>query len=153
MIEQHKCSCGAIISSYQVRCYRCNDAKIIADAEKVEPTTPLNVVGTEDYFDCLDEAAEEFAGEWAHPCFSEPLHIDPKRSAAMLAEQASEWMCEEAFEDAYSYVNGEKELAEAFEAALIAFNERQTATSWTPNTKQVFQIPAMLAQRTKGDAA
>ena len=140
-----KCKCGEKMPNFQKLCYSCKDAKTIADAEKVEPSTPLNIVGSDNYFDCLEEAGEQFANQWAHPCTKDPLRVDPKRCAESLVETTMEWMTEEAFEDAWDYVNGQAELTAAIEAALVAFNEAQTAYSWTPETKKVFQIPEVPA--------
>lgn len=118
------------------------DEQIIAAAEKVLPDVPLCVVGTDTYFMDVEEAQEEYSGQWAHPCIMEPLAIPhPKRTAEGFVEDVVERICEDAFEDAYDHVNGQAELLEAFTKALEQFNAAQTAGSWYANTKQVFQIP------------
>jgi len=136
------CACGEGISRFSTRCWKCADAAVIAAAERVEPSTPLCIVGSDTFFDDLDQAAEEYAGQFAHPCDKVPLHVRSKSLAEDLVERAVEAMCEEAFEDAEDSVNGAADLEAAFVAALDAFNAAQTASSWVPNPKQVFQIPA-----------
>ena len=147
MIEQEKklCECGAEISRWSRRCLSCQEKAIIAAATVVKPSDPLVIVGTDTFFQGLSEAVEEYPGRHAHPCDLEPLKVNSKRLAEYLAERVVEDMCEEAFEDAASYVNGENDLREAFEAALDKFNDAQTANSWVPRTNEVFVIPEKYA--------
>lgn len=144
MEEEFKCKCGTNITKWATSglCSGCSDQQTIDKAEKVEPDFPCCIVGTDTFFQDMEEAKEEFAGQWAHPCHSVPLHVDPKRTAESLAEQVEEWMCEDAFEDAYSCVEGRSTLIASFEAALIEFNKVQTASTWTPDIGKVFQIPS-----------
>lgn len=137
-----KCACGETLTQFQRGlCFKCEVQRTIDSGQKVEPSFPCCIVDTDTFFEDMEDAQEEFAGSWAHPCETVPLFVNAKRLAADLVEQVVEGMCEEAFEDAYDYVNGEADLTEAFEKALIAFNDKQTAYSWNPITKQVFQIP------------
>jgi hypothetical protein len=117
------------------------EQRVIDAAEVVEPSSPLCIVADDRFFGDIEDAIEECPGQFAHPCEEIPLAVNPKRCAADLAERVIEEMCEEAFEDAADYVNGERELIAAFEAALEAFNAAQTANSWMPLTKKVFRIP------------
>lgn len=140
------CACGNPKPEFWRRCDDCRIKAIIDAATEVAPDSPLCLVDSDTFFGDLEDAVEEHPGLWAHPCDREPLAINPKRTAADLAERVIEDMCEEAFEDAHSCVNGEKELKEAFEAALVIFNAAQTACSWVPRTKEVFRIPAIATE-------
>lgn len=137
----------AEIPKYWKRCYACEEQRIIDAAEVVEPSSPLCIVGSDTFFGDIEDALEDYAGCYAHPCEEEPLRVNAKRLAAHLAERVVEDMCEEAFEDAADHVNGEDSLRYAFEVALDAFNEAQTANSWVPVTKAVFRIPASVDTR------
>jgi hypothetical protein len=141
------CACGVEISRWSSRCGPCHDQIIIDKAEKVEPSSPLCLVGDDTFFGDVEDAAEAHAGQWAHPCEEVPLTINSKRLAADFVERAVEDMCEEAFEDAECHVKGQAELEAALVAALEAFNAAQTSSSWMPITKAVFQIPALAKAR------
>ncbi|MDY7525529.1 hypothetical protein [Sphingomonas sp. 10B4] len=99
------------------------------------------IVGTDSYYQSVEDAADMHPGAWVHPCDSIPLSVNPKHLAESLVETAVENMCGEAFEDAADHVNGEVALREAFEAALVTFNEAQTASSWQEDTSKVFKLP------------
>jgi hypothetical protein len=110
---------------------------------------PLNIVDSETFYWDLVEASDYAPGAYAHPCDEIPLHVNAKRMAEDLFERVVEDMCEEAHEDAENQVNGGKELREAFEAALDAFNAAQTSCSWMPRAKEVFVIPASVGRNAK----
>lgn len=144
------CKCGAEISRWSTCCHACSVAATVAAATVVEPSAPLNMVGTDTFFHDLEDASDERPGEWAHPCDEEPLKVHyVKRTAEELCERVVEEMCEEAFEDAQDHVKGVAELTSAIEAALIVFNEAQTACSWSPRTGEVFLIPASVDERSQ----
>ncbi|WP_404711514.1 hypothetical protein [Sphingomonas sp. MMS24-J13] len=139
---ERRCECGELLRFLnQTKCGSCQDADIVAKATVVDyDGSPLCIVGTDTFFYDIESAEETHAGQWAHPCDSELLHVDPKRLADALVERAIEDMCEEAFEDAEDHVIGAEALGEAIEAALIAFNKAQTASSWTPDVSKVVQL-------------
>lgn len=138
-----KCACGTVLPGINWKqCSVCADAAIIAAATIVtEVPDIVCIVGTDRYFQSIDEAAEEFPGGWAHPCTSKLLSVDPKREAESLVETVFEHMCDEAFEDAGDHVEGGGALEEAFEAALVTFNAAQTASSWSPDTSKIYRLP------------
>lgn len=136
------CRCGTEISKWSSACQQCRNAAVIAKAEILTDAPDIMViVGTDDYYQSVEDAAEMHPGAWVHPCDSVPLSINPKRLAESLVETVVEDACEEAFEDAADHVNGEVSLREAFEAALVTFNEAQTASSWQEDTSKVFKLP------------
>lgn len=136
------CKCGTEISKWSTTCQSCRNAATIAKAEVItEAPGIMVIVGTDDYYQSVEDAAEMHPGAWVHPCDSIPLSINPKRLAESLVETVVEDACEEAFEDAAEHVNGAKALQESFEAALVTFNEAQTASSWQEDTSKVFKLP------------
>jgi hypothetical protein len=138
------CACGEELKfASSTKCSSCIDAAVIAKATVVEyDGGALCLVGTDTYFHDMESASDDHPGQWAHPCDSALLSIDPKRLASDFVERAIEDMCEEAFEDAEEHVNGADALGAAIEAALVAFNQAQTASSWTPDIGKVVRIPA-----------
>lgn len=141
----NKCVCGADLSKWRKRCDACREKAIIDAATIVEPDWPLVLVDSDTFFGDLSDAEEEYAGCWAHPCNKVPLGVNARHKAVGLAERVIEDMCEEAFEDAVEHVKNEDNLIAAFTVALEDFNRAQTACSWIPRTKEVFQIPSPLA--------
>jgi hypothetical protein len=141
------CPCSKVIEGgSESTCFACqraaSDAAIIAAATVIdEPPDILCIVGTDEYFQDVDDAAERFPGAWAHPCDRVMLHVNPKRLADELVESAVERMCDDAFEDAEDHVEGTTALGEAIEAALVMFNDAQTSACWHPDLSKVFKLP------------
>lgn len=137
------CACGTVLADhFRTRCEPCRIAAIVAKATVTEETPDIVcIVGTDAYFEDLDEAAEQYPGAWAHPCNRVPLGVDPKKLADVLVERAIEIMCEDTFEDAEEMVGGANALGDAIERALVAFNDAQTASSWDADLTRVYRLP------------
>ena len=85
--DKKLCECGAEIHRWWKRCYSCQEKAIIAAATVVNPSEPLCIVGSDTFFGSVEEAAENYAGQHAHPCDKEPLSVNSRRLAACLAER------------------------------------------------------------------